>query len=406
VKKAMILTVGIGHGVESGIAASIRQNNPDFIMFLATNKSKETIRKVEEILRRKLRREEYDIKIISREDDAEECYKIAKDAIKQLKNNYYITVDFTSGTKAMTGGVILAAVIEGVQNLVYITGQRDHRTGRVISGTERIYAIPSPLEILTDLEKRRITHMFNNYQFYDCLRAINDLKRNLPEEKLKEFSIKALETLVKAYYLWDLFRHKEAFNELVKLKSKEVENLVSDISQLNANKEFLGKLIHCEDWRDKLLLTDIICNAERRMQEGKHDDAVARLYRATEFIGQIALKQRGIDLETMNLQTLPIDEEKKRKYEKYVEKGKMKLGLRGAYELLEDLGHPIGQRFHEDKALQDLLRKRNDSILAHGVTPVDEADAKKLYNRVVSFANAVFSEIESWIKRARFVRIR
>ena len=100
----MILTVGIGRGVESGIAASIRQNNPDFIMFLATNKSKETIRKVEEILGRKFRQEEYGIKIISREDDAEECYRIAKDAIKQLKNNYYITVDFTSGTKAMTGG--------------------------------------------------------------------------------------------------------------------------------------------------------------------------------------------------------------------------------------------------------------------------------------------------------------
>lgn len=60
------------------------------------------------------------------------------------------------------------------------------------------------------------------------------------------------------------------------------------------------------------------------------------------------------------------------------------------------------------KCFLDLKKemKRNDSILVHGVTPVDEADAKKLYNRVMSFTNAVFSEIETWIKRARFIRIR
>mgnify|MGYP000285864123 CR=1 FL=1 len=41
------------------------------------------------------------------------------------------------------------------------------------------------------------------------------------------------------------------------------------------------------------------------------------------------------------------------------------------------------------------LRKRNDSTLARGVTPISEVGAKKLYNRVMSFANAIFSEIES-----------
>jgi len=406
-KKAMVLTIGTGRGVESGIAASIRQNNPDFIVFLATDESKETIQRVEEVLGKKFSREEHEIKIIGNENDAEECYKVAKDAIKELKENYDICVDFTSGTKAMTGGLILAAVIEGVPNLVYVMGERDKETGRVISGTERVYAIPSPIKILVDIKKNLIMSMFNNYQFYDCLKTIQDVKREVSPEKLKEFSIDTLETIVKAYYLWDLFRHEEAFNELINLKSKKLGDSI-DIAQLNNNKEFLGKLISKDSERDKLLLADIICNAERRIEEGKYDDAVARLYRAVEFIGQVALKQKGVNTEefyTIDLHALPIDEKRKEEYEKYAENGKIKLGLRAAYELLKDLDHHLGKKFQDDKALQNLLTKRNSSILAHGIRPVEESDARELYEKVIEYAGIIYNDIYEWMKKASFIKL-
>lgn len=37
------------------------------------------------------------------------------------------------------------------------------------------------------------------------------------------------------------------------------------------------------------------------------------------------------------------------------------------YELLRDLTHPLGIPFFEDQELVNLLRKRNDTILAYGL---------------------------------------
>ncbi len=144
----MIMTIGTGSGVENGIAKSIDQSNPLYIVFLATEKSKETISKLEGILKRKFEKSEHEIRIIDDENDAEKCYMDALESIAKLKKeNYEVSVDFTSGTKAMTGGLILGAIVQEINTLIYVMGDRDDRTGRVITGTERIYTSPSPTRI-------------------------------------------------------------------------------------------------------------------------------------------------------------------------------------------------------------------------------------------------------------------
>lgn len=403
--KAMVVTVGTGSSVENGILASIKQNNPDYIVFLTTAISKETLQRKN--LKVEISRRKYDVKVIENENDAEKCYNVAKEVIKKLKDEgYSICVDFTSGTKAMTGGIILAAVAEETPSLVYVTGDRD-KNGRVISHTERVYAIPSPTEIIIDFRKKLLVIMFNNYQFYDCLKVINDVKNTIPYTKFKDYNLEKLEIIVNAYHFWDLFEHEKAFNELNKVKEKEIMSLVTDITQLGKNKEFLGILTRNKE--DKFLLADIICNAKRRIKEGKFDDAVARLYRAIEFVGQIALKDRGVDVKNFSLEILkklPIDEEKRRFYEKFIENGKIRIGLRNIYKLLDDLETEIGKRFKEDKELHNLLTNRNNSILAHGNKPIKEEDTRKLYDRVLEYAKILFKDINVLIEKAEFIKLK
>ena len=403
--KAMVITVGTGRGVESGILASIRQNNPDYIVFLTTAKSKETLQR--ESLKVEIGRRKCDVKTIENENDAEKCYKAAKEVIKKLKDEgYSICIDFTSGTKAMTGGTILAAIAEETPSLVYVTGERDEN-GRVISRRERVYAIPSPTEIVIDLKKKLLAIMFNNHQFYDCLSIISDVKTSVLSTKLEDYSFKKLEIIVNAYYLWDLFEHEKAFNELNKVKKKEVVDLITDVTQLGKNKEFLGILTRNKE--DKFLLVDIICNAKRRINEGKFDDAVARLYRAIEFIGQIALKDLGVDIKNFSLEALkklPISGEKKGFYEKIAENGKIRIGLRNIYKLLDDLESEIGKKFREDKELHNLLTNRNNSILAHGNKPVGKEDAQKLYEKVLEYAKILFKDINVLMEKAAFIKLK
>ena len=65
------------------------------------------------------------------------------------------------------------------------------------------------------------------------------------------------------------------------------------------------------------------------------------------------------------------------------------------FKRLEILFTSISRQSSVTVLCRAFLRKRDDSTLARGVTPISEVGAKKLYNRVMSFANAIFSEIES-----------
>ncbi|MEM1995301.1 MAG: TIGR02710 family CRISPR-associated CARF protein [Nitrososphaerales archaeon] len=397
--KALVISLGIGQTVESGLTQSIKLNNPDYIVFLASSKSRATLDR--ELLKSELSRRRYEVKEVENEEDAERCYTTSKNIIKELKKKGYdeICVDFTSGTKAMTGGLILAAVIEDAANLVYVAGERDNN-GRVISGAERIHATPSPADILIDLKKKTIVDMFNNYQFYDCLRIIDELEK-YPQTKLESHNIPAVKKISEIYYDWDRFRHKDAQRKM-KESSGILESVVCDVKQLDSNKEFLGKLVNTKD--QTLYLADLIANAKRRIEEGKFDDAVARLYRATELIGQITARNTlGVNVDNLKLSDLP--QSLREKYKKYAKEEELKLGLYSIYELLYDYSNEIGKRFVEDKELKNYLTKRNMSILAHGLYTVNDEEANAFCRKVLEYAKLVKEDILQWIAKAEFTKI-
>ncbi|MCX7771397.1 MAG: TIGR02710 family CRISPR-associated CARF protein, partial [Proteobacteria bacterium] len=110
----------------------------------------------------------------------------------------------------------------------------------------------------------------------------------------------------------------------------------------------------------------------------RYDDAVARYYRAIEMMAQIRLKNEyKIDSSEINCNEIDVLPEKVLNYLRGIcekardEKGKVKIGLVGDYELLAAFDDILG-KFYLDrkKYLLNALERRNNSILAHGEKPI------------------------------------
>jgi len=188
------------------------------------------------------------------------------------------------------------------------------------------------------------------------------------------------------------------------------------VEQIEKNIDFL-KL---RNKNKKCLLIDLINNAERRIKEGKYDDAVARLYRCVELIAQIRLLDydfNEIDEKEKNkfnlekIKNKGIDTEK---YEKYAdENGRVKLGMEKKFELLKDLGWAEAEEIYlQNNTLKNLLQKRNNSILAHGLEPVKKETAEQLFENVKKISEYLFKDneenlnIEEKLKQAKFMRFK
>ena len=394
------MTVGTGVGLDKekkirslahGLLASILHYSPEKVVFFGSEASKETIESLKGQYLEEKREElnKYEFVTINNIDDFDECFDKIKEKTEGSEG-YEIIIDYTSGTKTMTMSAAICSMLYH-KRLSLISGKRGEN-GIVIPGTERI--IEQSLytaydKILLD----RIKDLFNLYMFgeaKDALRQIVVLEREQRENYAR---------LIEGYDLWDRFKHRAAYDRI---------KLVKD-DRISLNKGFLGRL-NKEDFRIKFVLVDLINNAGRRIEEERFDDAVAVLYRAIELIPQIKLLDYGLDdlseekFSVDNLKQRDIDA---REYEIYAdEKGKLKLGLEKKFLLLKDLGWMEAEDIYlENKGMRGLLQKRNNSIRAHGLEPVEKEIAKDLYEKTKEYARVIVPDLEELLENSRFPKL-
>ena len=422
--KALIITVGTGISVDHGIALSISHNKPDYIVFLATENSKKTIEKVEKTLSEfnfRLKSEKYKVVTIKDEASYKECYTKAKNVINFLRKEYDdIAVDYTSGTKAMSAGLLLAGILLGGRKdrpieFCYVTGDRDER-GVVIPGTERlVFDVSLHSSAVIDMNESLIKKMFNNYAFEDGLRILNEIKQKFREGAPRDLSelIEKLEKILQGYSHWDKFNHLLALTYI-----KPMDNSLIDVTR---NKEFLLKIEKSNKENDieleTLLMVDLLNNAKRRLEEGKYDDAVARIYSLIEMIAQHCLRKFNIDTSNVDLwalESLRLEGSTVQKYEKLrdpIHENKIKLPLFKAYELINDIYKvnsekgdclSIGPKFFNDEKLRHLLSKRNGSILAHGKTPIDKVTAEELCKKAEEYLASLIPNFHNLSRDSQF----
>lgn len=404
--KTMIITVGTGIGADPeeavrslahGIVTSIKVGNPDHIIFFVTNESQKNT--IPEIKKQYPKLPSNESVLIKDMNDVNGIYEAISDKIKESKKNGQdVVADFTSGTKAMSAGAVLAATSEAVM-LNYVTGNRIE--GKVVMGEERVLSF-SPIREIVESQVKILKALFNAYQYEACLESIRRIEEltSAPEivGKLNKYR-----QIVEGYSFWDKFEHKKALERL-----KTFDNSLVNIE---GNKRFLLDMERGNYKDYELMICDLMNNAKRRIEEGKYDDAVARLYRITELIAQIVLKSKydidSANVDTWQLQSLGKMEKKTiEKYEGLRDDGrKIKIALKKDFELLYDLQDELGKHFLDDKSMKDMLQKRNYSILAHGSVPVEEKDAKKMFKRVKEYMELVVADASSFMEQAAFPKL-
>lgn len=391
------MTVGTGVGLDKekkvrslahGLLASILHYSPEKVVFFGSEESKETIESLKSQYLEAKREElnNYEFITINNIDDFDDSFDKIKEKTEE-NGDYEIVIDYTSGTKTMTMSAAICSMLYH-KKLSLISGRRGEN-GIVIPGTERIIeqSLYSAYDkILLD----RIKDLFNLYRFgeaKDALRQIVVLEREQREN---------YERLIEGYDLWDRFKHKEAFEKIEPVKDEKI----------SLNKRFLGRL-NKEEYKNRFILVDLINNASRRIEEERYDDAVAVLYRAIELIPQIKLLDYGLDdlseakFTINDLEGIGIDT---REYEKYAdERGKLKLGLEKKLLLLRDLGWKDAEDIYlENKGMRGLLQKRNKSIRAHGLEPVERRVAEDLYEKTKECAKIIVPNLEELQEDSRF----
>lgn len=414
--RAMIVSVGTGTrpdvNIVNPLVKTVKDTDPKLVSFFV---SKESEVFAEEVARQSgLQPGDSLFALVHNENDIQECFHTALQALHELRDKGYkpedIIVDFTSGTKAMTAGLVLAAVNLKCAKLKYIYGPREN--GVVKDGTEKFLSVsPAAALAVSELELARQLIMQLRFEAArGILSQINDALL-VPEDKaLKE----NLQLLADAYARWDHFDHRTFCGQYGKvrwghpeLEAFKVENSLPHGRLIPLAK----KLENGEITLD--CLADLYNNALRRGFEGRYDDGVARLYRLTEMLAQYRLcsSHGGIRTGDIDLNSEPLarlDSQTKEELERYrdASDGKIKIGLKQSYWLLEKLGDPLGKAYFSDDKLGGLLNERNASILAHGTKPVSKEVFESLQQRVFQLLAEADAEFQSRCVTLQFPWLR
>ncbi|MEN4018769.1 MAG: TIGR02710 family CRISPR-associated CARF protein [Methanobacterium sp.] len=399
--RVLFMTVGTGVGVSKdrvhslahGLKESIKHTKPDAIVFFGSSLSKKTI----ESLKNQYMEEGYDeflenkFVLIENVDSFDDCFSAMKNSLEDYKDEEVI-IDYTSGTKTMTMTAAICSVLYH-KDLILITGSRGIN-GLVTSRTENIVT-QNLYKVYDELLFDEFKKFFNHFKFIAAIKTL----QKIVALKDKEAYMK----LTMAYRAWDLFNHEEAKKLL---SSAEIKELKTIKKALGLNKNILG--IICDPKNDKknpYIIADLLNNARRRGTEQKYDDAVARLYRTVELIAQCTLKEKH-DIDTSNIEIDKLNPFIKAQMQfKEGNSGKITCGLQQSYQLLRLYDEEIGKRFSNDSKLKGLLKRRNYSILAHGLKPIKKADYEELLDKTIELAVSVYPEVDLLMKKAEFPQL-
>jgi CRISPR-associated protein (TIGR02710 family) len=323
-----------------------------------------------------LPKEQYELVTITDPDDLTECYTsllATAGKIRELFGESCIVVaNYTGGTKTMSVALALMGILNEAWQMSINKGPRNDLIKVKVGDTPvavdkwRLYS-----EHQLIIARKAIHH----YDYAHAESVLSDILAH-PLDRQTANDIQNAVNVCRAFDLWDKFRHEEALDLLIGSKTKFPQLII-------ALKKILGQQRTVSGYE---LVGDLLNNADRRAYRGYFDDAVGRLYRATELFAQIRLKNsHGLDSGNMKLNDLP--SELRPKYQNRVREGnRLVFGLRDDYALLADLNDPLGLAFEmKSKQIMDTLKKRNNSIFAHGSNPLSSADYRKVKEMLAGF---------------------
>jgi len=366
-RRVLICTTGTGRGSEVPVQLSVEYLNPDKAVLIVTEESKRRIEEIGLVSYLEERGVEYGFYEIDEAENMDLVFRRCAEMLQKLERaedeEPEVYLNYTSGTKSISVGLCLAGLLMNYSNYCYVGGKMRDEFGRVTKAEEvKTYKVYFIREAML---KRDIATLLNRFNYKGAMDILSTYKVSDQMEKVRN--------TIDLLSHWDAFDHNHAC-ELIKGNKP----FVKQIEEMRKRYAHSLKRI-CEEKNGKppigvYTLADLILNARRRIEEGKYDDAVARIYRSSEMAFQILLWQNfGIsttDVDTEMEIFSPKERETLRKWKGDAEK--LQLGLRKAAELLSWKIPDVKDILVD---LEKHLAKRNYSALAHGSTPVSRENA-------------------------------
>jgi CRISPR-associated protein (TIGR02710 family) len=327
-------------------------------------------------------RQDLQILALTDPDDLNDCLNRLRAFVQTLPSRFSqleLLGDFTGGTKSMSAALAFT-LLEQQATLSVVSGKRDNLVRIETSEGLRIID-PLPFRARRLLQERLPplleTHLYGRARtlLVEFLQEQNQFLR--PEQR------QALNTLIgelQVLVLWDRFRWREA------LDLAEQQQFVTTWPQLWS---WWLRVEASIDWDLEQeppvpitgyeLVQDLLLNAERRGRRGWYDDAVARLYRATELLAQTYVRlELGIDgTPDWSSRSQP---PRLRSGESIPNQSVVAL-----YRWLQDREAPSGLGGLYGRQRQELLSlfdARNRSLLGHGLRPIEPSEWQSLQARV------------------------
>jgi CRISPR-associated protein (TIGR02710 family) len=298
-------------------------------------------------------------------DEPDRAFSRLVDHLRPLtRDGASLVADYTGGTKSMSAALFLAALDVGAQ-LQLVSGTRTDLV-RVADLTERETVVATE-RLLFAREYGRLASGWSRFAYQESAEGFAGLWSDLKQKGWSRDELRRVtraKELSEAFAAWDRFDHKRAATGLTKAIYKSLEvGGQSDWGELAA------ALAASQDAPSGALhLRDLWHNAQRCAARGRYDDAVARLYRLWEAMAQWLLR---VDFR--------------------IDTAVIKTGLRKSWDLYLHLrpGGAAGSFWHQPAQLGDKngreielldlrLSTRNQSILAHGWSPVSLAGWRSL----------------------------
>lgn len=410
--EGMIVSVG---GSPEPVRVSLREARPGAVLFVASEGSVGTIQP--DILSALDYRPADSYCVLPDANQLDAAYLQLRGEIAQWLRMTRIApervrVDFTGGTKPMSAALALAAM-EHFSSFRYVSGQRRTKDGlgTVESGTEYLVHAANPWDVEAWKEREKAKWLYAGGQPASAAEVLRKAGKKCSEPMKKLLTAYAV--LLEILDQTDRFVFGAALNAARKFREahglllareegvedlQAIERLWTHWEQLaretqTAEKEHAGG--------SEATLREMICNADRRAKQGRWDDAVARLYRATELWAQ----DQGYRALGAVFGRLPVNRLAAAEQERFVamfgapdEKGVKLLGLEALVRAIDAFGRREGEpeRYPIYESLKDHLAKRNGSILAHGIRPATAEDYQQFRTALCTGLGLAENDLPHW----------
>jgi CRISPR-associated protein (TIGR02710 family) len=309
-------------------------------------------------------------------DDLNDCLVRLRRFIASLHDRFThleLCGDFTGGTKSMSSALAIA-LLDQRATLTVVDGQRENLVR--IEHSEGL-RIVDPIPFLAHrLLQERLPPLLESHFYGRARSLLVDFRRD-QADRLSADQLQAVDGLseqLQVLVLWDRFCWGEALEQAQQHGfAGHWPDLFAWWQRVEASIEWDGSQDAGVAITGYELVQDLLLNAERRGRRGWFDDAVARLYRASELLAQTYIRLETRLMDSPNI-----------------------TGVSSLYRWLQEQEAPAGlggiysRQWWELKRLFDT---RNRSLLGHGLQPIDRATWESLQARVTNLLTLMLAEL-------------